>query len=143
VSREEWPDEPEEEDPEARWGDPEHDLPSVPTATAPEPPDADVDPELYKTFWAAVIFANVALFGLAVGPMVIGFRGDWTMGLVLIGIGLFGLYRTWAYYVSFRDRDSDGGRDREADADGAAPPDDGGDALPDDGSDTSRDVEAD
>jgi hypothetical protein len=39
--------------------------------------------------------------------MLIGFRGNWTVGLVLITVGGFALARTWAYYVSFRDRDED------------------------------------
>jgi hypothetical protein len=98
----EWPDEPDEPDPERRWGLPERDLPSV-----PETAETDVDPELFKTFWASVIFANVALFGLSLGAMLIVFRGNWTVGLVLITVGGFALARTWAYYVSFRDRDED------------------------------------
>jgi hypothetical protein len=98
----EWPDEPDEPDPERRWGSPERDLPSV-----PETAETDVDPELFKTFWASVIFANVALFGLSLGAMLIVFRGNWTVGLVLITVGGFALARTWAYYVSFRDRDED------------------------------------
>jgi hypothetical protein len=108
----EWSDEPEEFDPEHRWGRPERDLPSVPVAPKPETAETDVDPELFKTFWASVIFANLALFGLSLGAMLIGFRGNWTVGLVLVAVGTFALVRTWAYYVSFRDRDGDEDDDR-------------------------------
>ncbi len=100
----EWPDEPSENDPERRWGDPERDLPNAVTPGSDEEM-SDVDPELFKTFWASVFFANVALGGLSLGAMLIVFRAQWTFGLGLVAVGGFAAWRTWAYYVAFKNRD--------------------------------------
>lgn len=39
-------------------------------------------------FWVLVLVFNVAVFFTAVGPMVIGFRGDWTVGGAMLFVGL-------------------------------------------------------
>jgi hypothetical protein len=149
-----WPDEPDENDPERRWGSPELDLPKVPEAPKPKLSEDDADPEVKKTFWVSVIFANVALFGLTVGPMVLVFRGDLTLGGVLLAAGAFSGFRLWRTYVSFRDRDDDtpasadaaddvseastdeGDADRATDEDG----DDETDTADEDGAATDADV---
>lgn len=109
------PEEPEEFDPEKRWGSPEFDLPNVPDAPTPTLGESDAAPRIKKTFWASVIFANLALFGLTVGPMVLFFREDLTLGGVLLAVGAFSAFRTWSTYVSFRDREEadDAGTDTE------------------------------
>ncbi|MFB6155992.1 MAG: hypothetical protein ABEJ22_08855, partial [Haloferacaceae archaeon] len=90
--------EPEEFDPRDRWGDPEHDLPNV-----PEPPDPeDLDPELQRTFWASVVLVNAGVAGVAIGLMLVFFRGAWTVGLAAVGVGAVALVRTYFFYRSFR-----------------------------------------
>lgn len=129
----EWPDEPEEEDPESRWGDPEsrwrdpeRDLPSVPEVAVPDPSGSSADPELARLFWASVIAGNVALLGLALGPILVFFRGDWRLGAACVAVGAFALYRTYTYYRRVRARRSDGSDD---DADGTPTGDDADDAA--------------
>lgn len=105
----EWPDEPDEPDPEARWGDPETDLVSIPSVEAPEPPDpgepgagVEVDAEVARFFWVSVVFANVAVGGIGIGLLLVGFRGQWTTGGVAVAVGLFALYRTYDTYRRYR-----------------------------------------
>jgi hypothetical protein len=112
----EWPDEPEEYDPEQRWGSPERDLPKTPSVRVPDATpgeDATVDSDLQRSFWAAVVLANVAVFGLAVGPMLVYFRGTWLLGAGLFGLGVVALARTYAIARSVRTSSPD-----EADAAG-------------------------
>ncbi len=95
---------------ESRWGDPERDLPRVPEVSSPDPGDADT--ELLTLFWASVVAANVALLGLALGPMLIVFRGNWKLGGVSVAVGAFALYRTYVYYRRVQTRRAD---DNDAD----------------------------
>ncbi|WP_129114992.1 DUF7322 domain-containing protein [Halegenticoccus tardaugens] len=100
-----WPDEPDEPNPEARWGDPERELPSVPRAPEPRQPSrprADAASDVSGAFWASVFFVNVGLFGLSLGALLIYFRGQWTLGLALTGGGLLALLRTAQVYHEFR-----------------------------------------
>jgi hypothetical protein len=99
------PEEPDEDDPENRWGNPEEELVAVPEVSVPDGEGSDVDPELYRTFWAAVLFANIGLAGITIGPMLAYFRGEWDLALLFVVIGLFGLARTYAYSVQFRSDD--------------------------------------
>ena len=124
----EWPDEPEEETPESRWGDPERDLPRVPEVAVPDPEGSSADPELARLFWASVVAANIALLGLALGPMLAFFRGDWDLGAASVAIGAFALYRTYTYYRRVRARRSDGDERGERDAGGTATGDDADEA---------------
>ena len=122
----EWPDEPDESDPEARWGDPETDLVSIPSVEAPEPPDpgpegadVEVDSEVAKFFWVSVVYANVALGGVSIGLLLVGFRGEVTVGGAAVGVGLLASYRTYDVYQRYQTRvvegeDGDGGDDRTA-----------------------------
>lgn len=110
-----WPDEPKEVDPEARWGDPERDLVKNISIEAEPEEDADAEPELSseavsgevsRLFWASVVLVNVAVFALSLGPMLIVFRGQWFLGLGLIGGGAVALTRTYRLYQQFkRERD--------------------------------------
>jgi hypothetical protein len=101
-----WPDEPEEDNPESRWGnpeskwgDPECDLPRVPEVTTEE---SDVDPHVFNSFWVSVAFTNVAVFGVSLGAMLWFFRGQ----ALLVGV-LAGL-RTYASYRSFKNGNGNG-----------------------------------
>lgn len=71
--------------------------------TAEERGDRDVPAHVARLFWTLVGVFNVALIALALGVMLIGFRGRWALGgqLVLAGTILFvyGYYR----YRNYRD----------------------------------------
>jgi hypothetical protein len=80
-----------EPDPEADLENPEEDLTSVPEPPKPpEPmPESEVPDDLLKSFWALVLLANVALFGLTVGPMALYFYPDPRLGTALLAVGAF------------------------------------------------------
>jgi hypothetical protein len=110
--------EPEEFDPEERWGDPERDLVQV-----PEPPEpGSVDEELQRTFWASVFLVNVGVAGVSLGLMLVYFRGMWLVGLGAVGVGAFALARTFLYYREFKRERIDGDTDTDVavGADGGA-----------------------
>jgi len=110
-----WPDEPDEPDPESRWGDPERDLVSVPEVDVPgEGENIAVDGDLAKFFWVTVIYANVAVAGVSVGAMLVAFRGQWIWGGVAVAVGLFALFRTYDLYGTYREQVA--GDDPESDA---------------------------
>jgi hypothetical protein len=89
-----WPDEPDEFDPYSLG-------PGIPTVKTSE---ADVPAEVFTAFWAAVLFANVALFAISLGLMLIGFRGDWEMGGPSLLIGVVALGFTFRTYYNFNNR---------------------------------------
>ncbi|QLH84505.1 DUF7322 domain-containing protein [Halosimplex pelagicum] len=64
---------------------PEVEVPSV--ETNHDDFDADVDPELRRTFWRLVVVFDVALLALSLGPMFVYFRGDWETGGPLFALG--------------------------------------------------------
>jgi len=99
-----WPDEPEETNLESRWGDPEHDLPRVPEPAVEE---KDVDPEILGMFWRSVVLANVSLFGLSLGPMLVYFRGQWLWGGTAIALGALTGVRVYHHYRAFERRHGD------------------------------------
>jgi hypothetical protein len=108
VLDEPWPDEPDEPNPEDRWGDAERDLvrvPEAPEVSTPSASDTDVPAEVARNFWAAVVFANVGLFGVSLGAMLIGFRGQWLWGGAAVLVGALALVRTYLQYRSFVTRD--------------------------------------
>lgn len=127
---EEWPDEPRESDPSDRWGDPERDLTNVPEAPAPpDPSKNDVPADVARSFWGVVLLANVGLFAVCLGPMLAFFRGQWTLGGVLVVFGLLTFVHGYRVYRGFRQRHpAAGGDDESTDADGG-----------DVGADTDRD----
>lgn len=121
-----WPDEPDEPDPEARWGDPEarwgdpeRDLEKrvrIPEVSIPEPSGGSADPELSRAFWASVLFVNAAVFMLSLGPLLVIFRGRWTLGLGLVAGGVLLLGRTYQLYQSTVGRSGDADADTDADS---------------------------
>jgi len=110
-----WPDEPEEFDP--------HSLgPEIPSAPDPATGDVEVPPDLMKAFWAAVIFANVGLLGVALGPMLVYFEGMTDLGLSVFLVGVLALvfaYRRYHGYVNREDPGTDDGRHDGRDGDDA------------------------
>jgi hypothetical protein len=105
VPSDPWPEEPEqpepEPEPESRWGNPEDDLPRIPT---PDTDETDVDPEILETFWRSVLLANVAVLGVALGPMLIYFRGQWLFGLGAVAVGVIAGLRVYQHYRAFTSR---------------------------------------
>jgi hypothetical protein len=106
-----WPDEPEEPNPESGWGDPEQDLPRVPT---PDTDESDVDPEILETFWRSVVLANISLFGLALGPMLVYFRGQWLWGGAAVALGPVTGLRVYHHYRPFERRHAHAAPERTA-----------------------------
>lgn len=127
-----WPDEPDEPDPEERWGDPENDLIDVPAVDIPGD-DADegaavqVDRELATTFWAVVVLVNVGVAGISIGAMVLYFRGQLLLGSGAIVVGALALVRAYYTYRGYRG-DEAASDDVAASADGAGSDDDPDDA---------------
>ena len=88
--------EPDEWDPEADQHDATTGGLTIPSVDTDE---SDAPKTVVRTFWAVVIVVNVAVFFVALGPMLIFFLGEYRYGLVLIaaGIVLFGFA-----YVRYR-----------------------------------------
>ncbi|MFC5970177.1 hypothetical protein ACFPYI_02420 [Halomarina salina] len=98
-----WPDEPEEFDPDSLA--PSVEVPEAPTA--PEFSDSNVDEDVAQAFWATVVMANVALFGISVGAMIVYFLGDLQTGGMAILVGVVAALFGYRYYAGFqRDRQS-------------------------------------
>lgn len=104
-----------------RYGGPDHDF-SLPTEESPAdrpgpappsppspPSGAEADPEITGLFWRLVLVFNVAIAALALGPMLVYFRGAWDQGLQITFLGAV----TFAYgvvrYYRFRATQDDGG----------------------------------
>lgn len=83
--------------------------PEIPSP--PDPTENDVDPELFRRFWALVVVFNVALLALSLGVMFAVFESNYTLGgqLVLGGLVVFGFglyrYRTAKRYLAERSDD--------------------------------------
>lgn len=126
-----WPDEPDEPDPESRWDDPENDLVSVPSVETPdldpgsEGAGIEVDAEVARLFWAAVVYANIALGGVSIGLLLVWFRGQVTVGGAAVAVGLFALYRTYDLYRTHQERavEGDGSGEDARGVDGGRDPD--------------------
>ena len=104
-----WPDEPDEFDPRSLG-------PEVPSPPDPTSDDVDVPPELAKAFWSAVLFANVGLLGVSLGPMLIVFDGRVEAGLASLLVGVLGLvfaYRRYHGYMNRDDREEGANGDRD------------------------------
>ena len=112
-----WPDEPDEPDPESRWDDPENDLVSVPSVETPdldpgsEGAGIEVDAEVARLFWAAVVYANIALGGVSIGLLLVWFRGQVTVGGAAVAVGVFALYRTYDLSRTHQERAAEGDGD--------------------------------
>lgn len=123
---------------EDRSGGPEEDLveatrvdvPSVRNPADGLPDPSSVDSEVSGPFLIAVIYANVALFGVSLGLMLVGFRGEWRWGGAAILVGLFAAVRVYQTYRAFEERRAE--RETEGDA---PDPTGGGDGGRDDADD--------
>lgn len=146
-----WPDEPDEFDPDSVGPEtpdvePEVDVPSVDSFGAA----ADVDEDIFRAFWGSVVFLNVAIAALAVGAMLVYFRGDWSTGGPALLIGALSAAFVGRFYLTYLSaRGGDGAPERSAaersadlrPADEDAPADGGRPADPadrDDGAGTDR-----
>lgn len=72
----------------------------VPSVEIPdlESADGDIDGSVQGLFWRLVLVFNVALFGLAVGPMFMYFQGNLRIGGGLFVLGVFnGVYGVVRY----------------------------------------------
>lgn len=86
--------------------DPDQLGPDIPTP--PEPGEGDTG--VVALFWKLVVVFNVAVFGLAVGPMIGVFLGDWDLGLQVFAVGALAFAYGTIRYDRFRR-----GRDEEPD----------------------------
>lgn len=90
MSGDRWPNEP--DDPGKDEFDPLEDIgpdvPEVDVPDAPDPSENDVDPKVARSFWRLVATFNLAMFALALGPMLAFFRGDLVDGALVFCIGL-------------------------------------------------------
>ncbi|WP_276300617.1 DUF7322 domain-containing protein [Halorussus lipolyticus] len=80
------------------------DPPSVPDLSQNED---EADPELKKQFWSLVLIFNVALFGMSLGLMVVGFRGRLQVGGAIFLAGAFAFLRGWRQYQKVTDGDDE------------------------------------
>lgn len=96
------PGEPEEFDPDSVGPEipdvePEVDVPSVDALGAA----ADVDEDIFRAFWGAVVFLNVAVAALAVAAMLVFFRGDWSTAGPAALIGLVSAAFVGRFYLTY------------------------------------------
>lgn len=70
---------------------------SVESSSDPDLTDVDVDDETARLFWYLVVVFNVAVMGLAIGPMLIIFLDEWFLGGQITAAGAilaaYGYYR--------------------------------------------------
>lgn len=102
-----WPDEPEEFDPQSLGPG----IPEAPAAPDPASGDVEVSADLVKTFWAAVVFVNVGLLGVALGPMLVLFEGRTDAGVTAFLVGVLSLVFAYRRYRSYKDRNGERGTD--------------------------------
>jgi hypothetical protein len=99
--------------------DPAEDLAPDPP-TVPDTSTNEVDADLKKRFWSLVLVFNVALFGMSLGAMLVGFRGRWEVGGAIFAVGAFAFLRGWWGYrrVSAETEDSEETDDSESEGNG-------------------------
>lgn len=90
-----WPEEP----------DPPDLGPEIPTTEVPDPNRAP--PEVRRLFWVLVAVLDVAILAIAIGLMLIGFEGRWTLGGQLVLAGVVLLVYGWYKYHRYRQRTDD------------------------------------
>lgn len=74
----------------------------------------DTPKEVAVPFWTAVIFADVGVLLVVLGPLVAYFRGQLVAGAVLTLAGVYALFRTYATYREFKRRSADDASDGSA-----------------------------
>ena len=83
--------------------------------------EISADSETATAFWGAVIYLNVGLLLITLGPMLLFFRGRTQIGPLLMVLGGFALYRAYAVYQEYTAPDEGGEADEgEAQAETAA-----------------------
>ncbi|MFC7226664.1 hypothetical protein N0B31_04555 [Salinirubellus salinus] len=108
-----WPDEPKEFDPNSLGPD----IPKAPAA--PNLADRDAPRDVANAFWAAVIFANVGLLGVSLGPMLWYFEGMAQLGGGIFLVGVVALGMTYRRYYAFMNREKPEDVDHETDREDA------------------------
>lgn len=58
----------------------------------------DADEELRGEFWRQVVLFNVALLGVSLGAMLVGFDGRWLFGAGVFAVGAVAFLRGYARY---------------------------------------------
>jgi len=108
------PDEPDEFDPDSVGPE----TPDVePTLEESVESMGEVDDDLFRAFWGAAVFLNVAVAALAVGLMLVYFRGDWGRGGPAIVVGAIAALFTARFYVGYRrDRSEQGDQSEQGGA---------------------------
>jgi hypothetical protein len=76
--------------------------PPVPEPPTPDLADSDVSPDILKTFWKLVGIFNVALLATSLGLLLVAFEGRWTVGGVLVAVGLGAFLVGWRGYRRVR-----------------------------------------
>lgn len=129
---ERWPHEPDSAspaEPETGWpNEPDEFSPDDVGPTAPSPPSLDEvdDPSVASLFWKLVVVFDVAILALALGPLLVYFRGWESRGVevFLLGVVAFA-YGTYRYrrYQSTSDDESpsdadEGSKEDESGIDG-------------------------
>lgn len=85
-------------------------------ANPAEPEDlTDVDSETATAFWAAVIYVNLGILLIAVGPVVYALRGRVLVSAALIVAGIGVLLRAVMVYRKFDARNEDAAAEEDAD----------------------------
>lgn len=88
-----WPEEP--DDPFPAYSEPDLEELSERSASSEVPPD------IQRGVWGLVAVFRIGLFALALGPMMMLFRGEWNYGGFIAGIGVvtcaYGVHRYFVY----------------------------------------------
>ncbi|MES3516533.1 MAG: hypothetical protein PPP58_02600 [Natronomonas sp.] len=92
-----WPDEPEEFDPDSLGPSAPSSEPEIDAEAIEEAPDG-----LFRAFVGAAVMLNIALFAISLGVMLLYFRGDVDTGGASILIGLLAGVFAARYYVGFK-----------------------------------------
>lgn len=91
-----WPEEP--ADPFPEYSEP--DLEELSDSSDP-PASSEVPPDIQRGVWGLVAVFRIGLFALALGPMMMLFRGEWNYGGLIAGIGVvtcaYGVHRYFVY----------------------------------------------
>jgi hypothetical protein len=89
-------------------------VPEPPRVPMPDTDAADVDPAVRALFWRSALMANVALFCLLFGPMLVLFTGAWVAGAATVVIGGVAGLRVYHLYLVFRRRGEEGTDEQKA-----------------------------
>ena len=115
------------------------DPPTIPDPpTVPDTSQNDADPELKRRFWSLVFVFNVALFGMSLGLMLVGFEGRWRFGGAMFLVGAFAFLRGWHRYrkvqreIDAKTPESDTEDTEQSESDEEGPESDDGETEADD-----------